>query len=134
MNGLSLRNNRLKFKDCRKIADHFRGIYRRIYPNLIKEIRRMSTCNQLDLQTPGSQPIVPKNLPHHWLELMSFPHDHQKLVDGERFTRWNHYLTQMPRYIASQVSTPQFIQDTPSPNSMNANPRFSVKIYCYHNR
>jgi hypothetical protein len=25
----------------------------------------MSTCNRLDLQTLGSQPIVPKNLPHH---------------------------------------------------------------------
>lgn len=30
-------------------------------------------------------------------ELMSFPHDHQKLVDGKIFTRWKHYLTQMPR-------------------------------------
>ena len=27
----------------------------------------MSTCNQLDLQTLGSQPITPKNLPDHWL-------------------------------------------------------------------
>ena len=27
----------------------------------------MSTCNQLDLQTLGSQPmIVPKNLPDYW--------------------------------------------------------------------
>jgi len=26
----------------------------------------MSTCNRLDLQTLGSQPIVPKNLPDHW--------------------------------------------------------------------
>ena len=25
----------------------------------------MSTCNQLDLQTLGSQPIMPKNLPDH---------------------------------------------------------------------
>ena len=25
----------------------------------------MSTCNQLDLQTLGSQPIMPKNLPNH---------------------------------------------------------------------
>ena len=24
-------------QDCRKITDHFKGIYRRIYPNLIKE-------------------------------------------------------------------------------------------------
>jgi hypothetical protein len=26
----------------------------------------MSTCNRLDLQTLGSQPILPKNLPDHW--------------------------------------------------------------------
>ena len=25
----------------------------------------MSTCNLLDLQTLGSQPIMPKNLPNH---------------------------------------------------------------------
>ena len=26
----------------------------------------MLTCNWLDLQTLGSQPIMPKNLPNHW--------------------------------------------------------------------
>ena len=26
----------------------------------------MSTYNQLDLQTLGSQPVMPKNLPDHW--------------------------------------------------------------------
>ena len=26
----------------------------------------MSTCNRLDLQTLGSQPVMPKNLPGHW--------------------------------------------------------------------
>jgi hypothetical protein len=37
--------------DCRRITVHFRGIYRRRYPNLIKENRRMSsTCNR---QCPG---------------------------------------------------------------------------------
>ena len=44
-------------QDCRKIPDHFRSIYR-IYPNVIKENRRTSTCNRLDLQTPGSQPVI----------------------------------------------------------------------------
>ena len=30
----------------------------------------MLTCNQLDLQTPGSQPVImPKNIPDHWLHL-----------------------------------------------------------------
>ena len=31
----------------------------------MKETRRMSTWNQLDLQTLGSQPIMPKGLPDH---------------------------------------------------------------------
>ena len=30
----------------------------------------MSTCNWLDLQTLGSQPIMPKNLPGHCLLLI----------------------------------------------------------------
>ena len=49
-------------QDCRKVPDHFRGIYR-IYPNFIQENRRMSTCNRFDLQILGSQPVMPKNLP-----------------------------------------------------------------------
>ena len=52
----------VEVQDCRKITDWFRRIYG-IYPNLIKENRRMSTCNRLDLQTLGSQPVMPKNLP-----------------------------------------------------------------------
>ena len=52
----------VKLQDCRKITDHLRGIYR-IYPNLIKKNRRLSTYNRLDLQTLGSQPVLPKNLP-----------------------------------------------------------------------
>ena len=55
----------VEVQDCRKITDHSRGMYR-IYPNLIKENRRMSTCNRLDLQTLGSRPVMPKNLPDHW--------------------------------------------------------------------
>ena len=27
-----------------------------------------TTCNWLDLQTLGSQPIMPKNLPDHWTD------------------------------------------------------------------
>ena len=52
--------------ECRKIIDPSRGSYR-IYPNLIKENRRMLICNRSDLQTLESQPvIVPKNLSDHW--------------------------------------------------------------------
>ena len=58
----------VEVQDYMKITDRFRGIYRRIYPNLIKENRRMSTCNRLDLQTLESQPIMPKNLSDQWNE------------------------------------------------------------------
>jgi hypothetical protein len=54
----------VEVQECRRITDHFRGSYR-IYPKLIKENRRMSTCNRLDLETLGSQPIGSKNLPNH---------------------------------------------------------------------
>ena len=40
-----------------------------MYPNLIKGNRRMSTCNRLDLQTLGSQPVMPKNIPEHWFQV-----------------------------------------------------------------
>ena len=32
----------------------------------------MSTCNKLDLQTLGSQPIMPKNLPGHSCKVKYF--------------------------------------------------------------
>ena len=35
-----------------KITDHFRGMYR-IYPNLIKENQRMSTCNRFTSRKHG---------------------------------------------------------------------------------
>ena len=55
----------VEVQDRRNITDHFRGIYR-IYPYLIKERQRMSTCNRVDLQTLGSLPVMPKNVPDHW--------------------------------------------------------------------
>jgi hypothetical protein len=54
----------VKVQDCRKITDRFRGNYE-IYHNFIKENRRMSTCNQLDLQTLESRLIMPENLRNH---------------------------------------------------------------------
>ena len=60
----------VEVQDCRKITDKFRGVYG-IYPNLLKENRRMSTCNRLDLQTLGSQPVIPKKLPDHWCSSLS---------------------------------------------------------------
>ena len=29
----------------------------------------MSTCNRSDLQTLGSQLVMPKNLPNHWIPI-----------------------------------------------------------------
>jgi hypothetical protein len=58
-------NEPVEVQDCRRITDHFKGIYRVIYPTLIHENWRMSICNQLDLQRLGSQPVMPKNLPDH---------------------------------------------------------------------
>ena len=54
----------VEVEDGRKITDRFRRIYR-IYPNLMEENRRMSTCSRLDLQTLGSQPVTSRNLPEY---------------------------------------------------------------------
>ena len=53
MNWLSLRNNWLKIGDFMRITSHFEIIYR-IYFSLIKQSRKMSTCNRLDLESLGS--------------------------------------------------------------------------------
>ena len=47
----------------------------------MKEIRRLSTCNQLDLQILGSQTIMPKNLPHHWVSVMPWCVDTSYSID-----------------------------------------------------
>ena len=52
----------VEVQDCTKITDHYRGIYR-IYPNLIKQNRRMSTCKWMDLQTLGSRPVNAQQFP-----------------------------------------------------------------------
>ena len=41
----------------------------------------MSTCNQLDLQTLGSQPVMSKNLPDHCLQVKQLEMCHP-LVSG----------------------------------------------------
>ena len=47
----------VEVEDFRIITHHFRGTYK-IYPNSIKGNQRISTCNWLDLQALGSQPVV----------------------------------------------------------------------------
>jgi len=53
----------------RKITNHFRGICR-IYLKLIKKSRKITTCNQLNLERLGFWPIMLKILPRtvgHWV-------------------------------------------------------------------
>ena len=56
---LFVTNEPVEVQDCKKITDHFRGIYGK-YLHLIKENRRMSTCNRLNLRLLGSQHVMPK--------------------------------------------------------------------------
>ena len=67
MNQLSLRNDRLKLIKTAGILPIVLEEFCRTYPDLIKENRRMSTCNRLDSRTLGSQLVImPKNLlPNH---------------------------------------------------------------------
>ena len=46
----------VQVQDCKKITDRFRGIIEYTL-NLTKENRKMSTCNRLDLEPQGYQPI-----------------------------------------------------------------------------
>ena len=62
MNRLSLRNNRLKFKIVGKLSI----VLEEFVEYTPKENQRISTCNQFDLQTLGSQLVMPKNLLDHW--------------------------------------------------------------------
>ena len=41
----------------------------------MKENRRMSTCNRLDLHTLGSQPVMPKNVPDHCVDPQATLHE-----------------------------------------------------------
>ena len=41
----------------------------------------MWTCNRLDLQTLGSEPVMPKNLPDHWSDVRSLEIFHQEHKD-----------------------------------------------------
>ena len=66
MNRFILRNNWLKFKAAGKLPNIL-DEFMEYTPNLIKGNRRMSTCNRSDLQTLGSQPVMPNILPDHWL-------------------------------------------------------------------
>ena len=79
-----MKNNRLKFKTLEKLPINLEKNLR-IYLKLIKKNQKITTCNQLDLETLGSWPIMPKNLFGHrmndclqWVLMhrkTSLPHD-----------------------------------------------------------
>ena len=55
----------------------------------------MSTCNWLDLQTLGSQPVImPKNLPDHCPEF-----DTAMGIDGEGINNSKTIIAQIPSFI-----------------------------------
>ena len=68
-NRLSLRNNRLKFETSGEIPIILEESIE--YASIEwKQNRKMWTCNRLDLQTLGSQPVImPKKLLGHWPRL-----------------------------------------------------------------
>ena len=68
-NRQSVTDEPVEVHDYMRITDHFRGIYR-IHSNSIKQNQKMSTCNRSDSQPLRSQPIMPKNLPDHWVEVL----------------------------------------------------------------
>ena len=61
--------NRLKFKTLKKISDHSGEIEKMPRFSSLKK-RKMSTCNRLNLETVGSQPIMPSNLPRTCIPLL----------------------------------------------------------------
>ena len=67
-NRLLVTNEPVEVQDCRKFTAHLKGMYI-IFSDFTKENWRMSTCHRLDLQTLGSQPVMPKSLPDHLCEL-----------------------------------------------------------------
>jgi hypothetical protein len=78
---------------CSRLQENYRSLQRNLWliPQINIENRRMSTCNPLDLQTLGSQPIMPKNLPDHW----EWPHmlwisPHKSLTNGIT-TTWHDF-------------------------------------------
>ena len=86
MNRLRLSNNRLKFKTAGKLPI--------ILEEFIEYKRRMSsTCNRLELQALGSQPVMPKNLPDHCLQdgMASSEEDHPELGCMQNYGRTLHH-------------------------------------------
>ena len=82
-------NEPVEVQDCRKITDHFRGIYR-VYPSLIKDNWKMSTCNRFDLGRLGYWLVIPRNLPGtEPVEILVFASPTGYMLTSSGFPLWN---------------------------------------------
>ena len=82
----------VEVQDFRKFTDKFRE-FCRLHPNLIKKNRKLSTWNWFDLETLGSQPIMPKNLPKQcfWIQIF---HTFSKFLVWKRVQpKWTNTAT-----------------------------------------
>jgi hypothetical protein len=73
MNRLSLRINRFKFKTAGELPIVLLEEFKEYTPIQQRKTGGYQHVTGLDLQTLGSQPIIPKNLPDHWIvDLISY--------------------------------------------------------------
>ena len=73
-NRLLVTDEPVEVQDSRKTTDHFRGICR-VFLKLLKKSQKITTCNQLDLETLGFCPIMPKEpsrMPSFGIRLFPF--------------------------------------------------------------
>jgi hypothetical protein len=76
----------------------------------MKKIQKMSTCNRLNLETLGSQLIMPKTLPGHLSANLCPPfqtHEHHHDQDALPYLRETQLLAQMiPAKICTKFHSP----------------------------
>ena len=63
----------------------------------------MSTCNWLDLQTLGSQPVMPKNLPDHCPRSLHYSHYLQRLHMRVQYQR--HSINKLSYWSKAKIWT-----------------------------
>ena len=77
MNGLSLKNNWLKLETLRNLLIILEESIEEYTSNEQSKNRKMSTCNQLDLESHGSRPtIYAQKLPGNWCGIPQAYHQH----------------------------------------------------------
>ena len=85
-------------QDFRESTNQFRGIYLRI----MKKNQKMSTCNQLDFETLGSQPIMSKST-------------RNTVCEGEKKAHGNIlYLPLLTWYVTNWLSVHSHLTEDPN--------------------